>query len=276
MKKGGRTIFIFLALIIVILIAGIFISQFLLQNETRLRQAAEETVAELTTSNAKITADLKDSRKAIDILEAKKKDIEDRVNSLLEEMDLEKALNVKLKADSKKLREDMDAAARNKMEMRQKLIRELEVVHAKLREAESKYAGQEITMNGYQQKIVGLEKLNGELEQKLVQKAKAVPPPVIAPVPAQEKVELERIVVTPEQAREGRVLNVDAETEFLIFDLGASHGVKQGDIMSVYRGKTYLGDVRVSRIQEEMSAADFIPPLSGKKVRKNDQVVLKH
>ncbi len=276
MKKGGRTIFIFLALIIVILIAGIFISQFLLQNETRLRQAAEETVAELTTSNAKITADLKDSRKAIDILEAKKKDIEDRVNSLLEEMDLEKALNVKLKADSKKLREDMDAAARNKMEMRQKLIRELEVVHAKLREAESKYAGQESTMNGYQQKIVGLEKLNGELEQKLVQKAKAVPPPVIAPVPAQEKVELERIVVTPEQAREGRVLNVDAETEFLIFDLGASHGIKQGDIMSVYRGKTYLGDVRVSRIQEEMSAADFIPPLSGKKVRKNDQVVLKH
>jgi hypothetical protein len=44
--------------------------------------------------------------------------------------------------------------------------------------------------------------------------------------------------------------------------------------MSVYRGDEYLGDVRVSRVQEELSAADLIPPFSSRKVRKNDSVVL--
>ena len=100
----------------------------------------------------------------------------------------------------------------------------------------------------------------------------------IIPAPgqsAQDKVNLDRIVVTPESAREGHVLSVDADTEFLIFDLGVKSGVKQGDVMSIYRGKAYLGDVRVSRVQEEMSAADFIPPFSSRKVRKNDQVVPK-
>ena len=90
-----------------------------------------------------------------------------------------------------------------------------------------------------------------------------------------EKVDLDRIVVTPDSAKAGKVLNVDPETEFLIFDLGAKNGIKQGDIMSVNRGSAYLGDVRVTRVQEEMSAADFVPPFSSKKVRKNDQVVPK-
>ncbi len=288
MKKGGRTLFIFLVLIIVILVSGVFISLFLLQSETAVRKAAEQTIDDLTIRNTKVTSALKDSRKEIDVLQAKKKDIEDRVNGLLEEMDLEKALNEKIKTDNKKLRDDLETAARNRIEMRQKLIREMEAVHARLREAEHKAAGQEKAVTDFQQKIANLQKLNDELEQKIKTLPSVVP--AAAPVPArqprneiippsapamQEKVDLDRIVVTPDSAREGHVLNVDAETEFLIFDLGARHGIKESDIMSVYRGKAYLGDVRVSRVQEEMSAADFIPPFSSRKVRKNDQVVAK-
>jgi hypothetical protein len=70
-------------------------------------------------------------------------------------------------------------------------------------------------------------------------------------------------------------LSVDKETEFLIFDLGAKSGVKQGDVMSVMRGDNYLGDIKVSRVQDEMSAADLIPPFSSRMVRKNDSVVPK-
>ena len=70
-------------------------------------------------------------------------------------------------------------------------------------------------------------------------------------------------------------MSVDKENDFLIFNLGEKDGVSQGVVMSVYRGSDYLGDVRVSRVQLEMAAADFIPPFSSQKVRKNDQVVLK-
>ncbi len=282
MQKGGRTLSIFLILVIVILISGVSISFFMLQKETETRQATEQTVQDLTTRNTKIEAALKEARKQIDILEGKKKDAEDRINGLLEEVDLEKGLNDKIKADNKKIRDDLETVARSKLELRQKLIREIGAIQTKLKEAEKKSQGHEEVVAGLQEKIAGLEKKNSELEQKLKDlnesaAAKQVRSEII-PAPEasmQDKVNLDRIVVTPETAKEGHVLNVDLETQFLIFDLGSKSGVKQGDIMSVYRGKGYLGDVRVTRVQEEMAAADFIPPFSSRKVRKNDQVVPK-
>ena len=282
MQKGGRTLLVFLILIIVILISGVSISLFMLQKETQTRQATEQTVQDLTIRDTKIEAALKEARKQIDILEGKKKDAEDRINSLLEEVDLEKGLNEKIKADNKKVRDDLEAEARSKLELRQKLIKEIGIIQVKLKEAEKKAQGHEAAVTGFQEKIMGLEKKNTDLEQKLKElnessAAKQVGREIIPAAlgSMQDKVNLDRIVVTPETAKEGHVLNVDAETQFLIFDIGAKNGIKQGDIMSVYRGKSYLGDVRVTRVQDEMAAADFIPPFSSRKVRKNDQVVPK-
>ena len=282
MQKGGRTLLVFLILVIVILISGVSISLFMLQKETQTRQATEQTVSDLTTRNTKIEAALKEARKQIDVLEGKKKDAEDRINSLLEEVDLEKGLNEKIKADNKKVRDDLEAEARSKLELRQKLIKEIGIIQTRLKEAEKKVQGHEEAVTGFQEKIVALEKKNTDLEQKLKelnessaakQMGREIIPAALGAM--QDKVNLDRIVVTPETAKEGHVLNVDSETQFLIFDIGAKSGIKQGDIMSVYRGKSYLGDVRVTRVQDEMSAADFIPPFSSRKVRKNDQVVVK-
>jgi hypothetical protein len=282
MQKGGRTLLVFFILVIIILISGVSISLFMLQNETQTRRATEQTVQDLTTRNTKIETALKEARKQIDILEGKKKDADDRINSLLEEIDLEKGLNEKIKADNKKIRDDLEAEARSKLELRQKLIREIGSVQAKLKEAEKKSQGHEDVVAGFQEKIMDLEKKNTDLEAQLKELGESADMrrvrSEIIPAPTgsmKDKVNLDRIVVTPETAKEGHVLNVDSETEFLIFDLGAKNGIKQGDIMSVYRGKAYLGDVRVSRAQDEMAAADFIPPFSSRKVRKNDQVVPK-
>ncbi len=68
---------------------------------------------------------------------------------------------------------------------------------------------------------------------------------------------------------------VDGETEFVIVNLGANHGIKEDQILSISRGKDLLGDIKVTRVQPEMSAADFIPPLTGRQVRKDDSVVIK-
>ncbi|MBF0331316.1 MAG: hypothetical protein HQL17_05205 [Candidatus Omnitrophica bacterium] len=282
MQKGGRTILIFLILIIVILISGISISLFMLQKETLTRQQSELTVQDLTTRSTKLDAALKEARKQIETMEAKNKDAEDRINSLLEEIDLEKGLNEKIKTDNKKVREDLEAEMRSKQELREQLAKQIADVSAQLKDANSKVIDHESVVSGLQQKIVDLQKSNTEFEKKLKDlmasptvnqiRQEIIPPPEKA---MEDKVNLDRIVITPEGAKEGRVLNIDLETEFLIFDLGGKHGIKQGDIMSIYRGKTYLGDVRVTRVQEEMAAADFIPPFSSRKVRKNDQVVPK-
>src|SRR3989338_7060905 len=89
-----------------------------------------------------------------------------------------------------------------------------------------------------------------------------------------DAVNLDKIVVIPQGSPEGRVLTVDNSTEFIIVNLGEKDGVKSGNILSIYRGKDYLGDVKVTSVQPEMSAADIIPPFTSQQVRKNDQVVL--
>jgi hypothetical protein len=281
-NKGGRTIFIFLGLIVVILISGVSIALFLLQKETQSRKAVEVSLEEARVRNAKVEAGLKDAEKQIDVLKGKNKDADEKINGLMEELDLDAALREEIKVENKKLKELIEAEGKSKVEMRQKLMADLAAVQVKLTEAEARAAGSVQESAGLKQKIDDLQKKNDLLESRLNSLNDGTGAAIrneIIPVPGEggsDKVNLDTIVLTPESAREGKVLSVDSETEFLIFNLGAKHGMKPGDIMSVYRGKQYLGDVKVSRAQDEMCAADFIPPFSSRKVRKNDLVVPKH
>ena len=117
---------------------------------------------------------------------------------------------------------------------------------------------------------------------------------------AQMDIELDQIVVTPDvrvteeeilrqitdsttqvssgssgSIPDGRILSVDIETAFVVINLGRKHGLTNGLFMAVYRGNDYLGDIKITRTQEEMAAADLVPPLSGQTLRKNDQVIAK-
>ncbi|MBF0387094.1 MAG: hypothetical protein HQL20_04475 [Candidatus Omnitrophica bacterium] len=280
-SKGSRTVLIFLVLIIVILVCGVAISLFLLQKETQSRMAVESSLEVSKERNARVEAALKESEKQVEVLKGKNKDADEKINNLMEELDLEAALRDEIKAENKKLKELIEAEGKSKVEMRQKLTAELDAVKAKLTALVATSADNAQEAAALRKTANELQKKNAELEAKLKdveEMAGARPRSEILPVPGQpgdEKVDLDRIVISPGAAKEGRVLNVDSETEFLIFDLGSKNGIKQNDVMSIYRGKTFLGDVKVSRVQDDMAAADFIPPFSSRKVRKNDQVVPK-
>lgn len=100
-------------------------------------------------------------------------------------------------------------------------------------------------------------------------------------IDAEEIPDIQEDVLTGEptvafdRSKEGRILSVDIETEFVIISLGGMDGIDVGDILSVYRNDNYLGDIKITRLQPEMSAADLVPPLSVKSVKKNDQVKAK-
>lgn len=84
-----------------------------------------------------------------------------------------------------------------------------------------------------------------------------------------------KLTALPDDLPEGRVLSVDRDTNFVIINLGDKDGVKPGAVLAVYRGEDYLGDIAVTRVQDEMAAADLIPPFSSQIVRNNDQVLAK-
>lgn len=90
-----------------------------------------------------------------------------------------------------------------------------------------------------------------------------------APAPPDET------AAVPGGPAEGRVLSVDIETEFVIVNLGEQDGLAVGSVLSVYRGGEYVGDIQITRLQPEMSAADLVPPVSIRNIRKNDQVQVK-
>ena len=58
-------------------------------------------------------------------------------------------------------------------------------------------------------------------------------------------------------------------------NLGSNDGIDVGKVLSVYRNNKYIGDIKVTRLQSDMSAADLVSPLSIASVRKDDQVKVK-
>lgn len=306
MNNSGKTITIFLGLIVVLLVSTASISIFLLNKETEKRKAVESALNDAQGTVSRLQGDLKVAQNKAFVLEEKNKEADARINSLEEELDVEKGLKEAIKTENSKLKQDLDAAIQERdriqadldlkvQELQDKtksVEQEIQTRDAKVKELESKVADAEIKLA---EANTAVEK--AKEAQAVAAAAAATPAPAPTPAPdasatekpaedtemnveipasvSENNVELEKIVVSKGDAAKGRVLSVDKETEFIIFDMGAKNGVKQGDVMSVMRGDEYLGDIKVSRVQDEMSAADLIPPFSSRMVRKNDTVVPK-
>ena len=61
----------------------------------------------------------------------------------------------------------------------------------------------------------------------------------------------------PAQDRQGNVVSVNEENNFVIVDLGENSGIKVGDQMGVYRGTKYIAGLEVIQIRKDISAADI-------------------
>lgn len=279
MKNPGRTAFIFLSLTIIILVSAVAISVYMLQKETEARRLVEASLADLTLKNAKVESTLNEAQAQIHVLEGKNKDADERINALLDDLEIEKGLREEIKKENLALRDNLEQEAKAKLEIRNKLSQELEDLQSKLKKFELAAIQHKQDVVQLKQNLVDFQKKSEELEKQVNDfKAGNLPSgetgDLVAAV-AEESVQLDRIIVAQELSRNGKVLNIDTEAEFLIFDLGLKDGVTEGSVMSVYRGSAYQGDIRVTRVQEEMSAADFVPPFSSRKVRKNDLVSAK-
>lgn len=74
---------------------------------------------------------------------------------------------------------------------------------------------------------------------------------------------------------EGKVLVVNKEYNFVVINLGSKDGVNVDDIFSIYHNNNYIGDVKVGKIHDSMSAADFLSSTTKDQVSEADRVVQK-
>ncbi|MFA6216315.1 MAG: hypothetical protein WDL87_01505 [Candidatus Omnitrophota bacterium] len=110
------------------------------------------------------------------------------------------------------------------------------------------------------------------------------------------KIELGKIVVSPEGAvggatagktgaevpkkdasakLEGKVLVINKDYNFVVTNLGKKEGIDIGDVFSVYHGPDYIGDVKIEKIHDSMSAAGFVSTETKDKVSEGDKVIQK-
>ena len=249
MNKAGKTTTIFLVVISVLLLSLTAISIFFFKKENELRKLAESKLAQAKALEVKLDQDLKEAKKQVFLFEEKNKEADDKINGLMDELELQKGVRDQMKSENDSLKEALTKETKDK-----------EALNKELAALQEKAASLEENFKSEEKLRVDLESKVKDMEQQTSQ---------------QPGVELEKIVVTPGEIPQGKIIDVNMDNNFVIFNLGQEYGIKQDMLMSIFRKDNYLGDVKVSRVQEGMSVADFIPPLTSKQVKKDDRIVLK-
>ena len=284
MNSSGKVLTVFLVIIAFLLISMTAISVFLYQKEIENRKTVEIALQKTKETAASLDEELKKVKKENFLFQEKAKEADEKINDLSDEVELEKGLREEVKLENASLKDNLDKVNKRNDEMIQKLATLEDEKQKKVAELMDKLKKEGDLRAQFEARVKELEGSKTVSAPKEMNAASVSPvdssnPSVSSIAPSvddnKDAVNLDKIVVIPQGSPEGRVLTVDNSTEFIIVNLGEKDGVKSGNILSIYRGKDYLGDVKVTSVQPEMSAADIIPPFTSQQVRKNDQVVLK-
>lgn len=297
-NSSGKVLVIFLVIFVILSLSLAGLAMFFLSKEKERRISTETALQQSVANATKLEAKLQDAIKQGFLLQEKNKEADEKINGLLDELELQEGIREELKKENQALKEKFEKETRSRAELQEKLASNAEAAQ-RLPELEAQLQTEQGARQELEQKLSAAEERAKTLEEALAKmQQQGVESPAPVPVEAapeaeepqgpeipvikkessenKEEIRLEKIVVAPAKAApEGRVVMVDAETEFVIVNLGANHGIKEEQVLAVSRGKDQLGEIKVTRVQPEMSAADFIPPLTSRQVRKDDSVVIK-
>lgn len=271
-NTSGKIITVFLVISAILLVSLTSVSLFFFKVENEKRIEVQQALDVELAKNSRINAEFEDLKRANILLGEKNKEADEKINGLLDEMELDEGIREELKKEGLVLREQFEVLKQEKEKMAKQIKEGVSVSQEKFQELEVKWKVEASLREKFETKLKEIVIHNKEISEKYGVDFQTGQLIIKEP---EEKVELEKIVVVPDEVPEGRILSVDIATEFIIVNLGEKDGIERGNIMSVYRGKEYLGDVRITRVQPEMAAADLIPPFSSRLVRKNDQVLIK-
>lgn len=289
-KQTGKVLSVFLVIIGILLVSLTAIAVFFFQKEYEQRKNIESVLQRSQANEVRLDAELKELKKSTFLLEEKNKEADEKINSLLDELELAEGLREELKNENTTLREKLDKEKQSRDELKSMLTVDIEKAQKTTEELKARI--EKVTAENTKLKTENeslraeYNKLENQIEQLRQEhkesKTSAASETSTASKSTEVDVEFENLItkkknetpyVIPDEIPDGRILTVDNETEFVIIDIGKKHGVSVGKVLSIYRGQDYLGDIQVTRVHEEMSAADLIPPFSSKTARKNDKVV---
>lgn len=229
--------------------------------------SAEKKLEEYKNTIASLDAKLKDAQANIEALTANieqetkaKQEAVDQVTQLRADLEQQKTLRSDLET---KLQQALKDAENTKTQLKD-LTSQKEKLDAKIKELETQaQQAQAAQSKGVE---LGTIVVGSDAAGKTAAAAK----------PAAEKPSAKE---TKQQksapALEGKVLVVNKDYSFVVINKGSKDGVAVGNVFSLYHGNKYVGDVKVEKVHDSMSAADFGSPSMKDGIAEGDKVVFK-
>jgi hypothetical protein len=201
------------------------------------------------------------------------------IETLTSDLNTEKRARIESEAKIVQISADLD----QQREMRSDLEEKLTKAQNDVKMAQGQLKDLDARKTDLEAKIKELEAKTAEIELGKIVVSPELAPAAPAPkttvkkqaTPVKPKATAKPAVPVSVGEMEGQVLVVNKEYNFAVISLGSKDGVKMGNVFSVYRGKTYLGDIKVEKLHDTMAAAGFVSDSIKAKIRENDKVVQK-
>ncbi len=268
LEKVKSPIVVFIVLIFVSLsFAGAVF--YLLQKERAKNLSLQEDLDSLRIKHDAIETKLGEYQKTISQLELKLKVAQTNVDTL----------TGALEQDKKQKQEALDQLGQLKADLEQQ-----KGLRANL---ETKLGQAQKDAEKNQAQLKEIESIKSQLEVKIKDLEAQAKPQQQAQA---QGVELGTIIIGSEgssvatekpkekaavRSLEGKVLVVNKDYNFVVINLGSKDGVSAGDAFTLYHDNKNIGDIKIEKIHESMSAADFTAASIKDAASEGDRVVQK-
>ncbi len=261
---------IILIVLVLVFLTSTTIGFYLYQQEHLKNIELEERIEELGVKQKIAEAKYLEAEKVLSSLEEKLKESEKQIGELNNALSLEKKNREEVSAEFEQIKVDL--------EQRKGLMQELEDKLSKAQEKE-KIAQSKLTVLSNEKKELEdkLRELQGSSQGVELGKIVVATEPVAPSKPQKVKVKQEKEAEKPAEPKtlEGKVLVVNKEYNFVVINLGSKEGVSLGDTFTIFKESSPVGDIKVEKLHDSMSAAGFLSEDVKNKVKEGDKVVKK-
>ncbi|MCK9595134.1 MAG: hypothetical protein PHH68_00560 [Candidatus Omnitrophica bacterium] len=260
-EKKNNAVFILIGLIVIslALAGGTFYS---LTQAKKKNFELDQQLQELTAKHNSTLLDLDESRVKISSLQSSVRDAEMRLGTIRGSLDKEKSEKEAALAQLNQIKADLEKEFGVKGELQKKLSDS----ESALKEMEARVVEMDNQLKNLESQKIDLEKKVKNYEAKF------------------GDVALGTIIVNPEAKAskksaavklEGRVLVVNKDYNFAVINLGAKDKLAAGSVFTVFHNNKNIGELKVEKVHEAMSAAGFGSDAVKVKIAEGDRVELK-
>jgi len=254
-------------LVLLALTGGVF---YLYQKESAKNIELEDKLEELNTKVKITEAKFLESQKVLGTLEEKLKDASGQIEALNSKLAAEQSAKEEALAKIEEMRVDLGL----QKDLRADLEKKLSQAQSDVRAIQDKLGVMQSEKSVLENKVAVLEQKSNVELGKIVVSPDAAKAKAAADAKSKKKAKAEPVKkkVEAPAGPEGKVLVVNKEYSFAVISLGSKDKVAMGDVFSVYHGNNYIGDLKVEKLQESMSAAGFVTEDLKNKVQEGDKV----